>query len=332
MIKKNDHYIGLDLLRGISGYGVAITHFFAFIYKSQVSEYISFLFVEFFFVLSGFVLFPQILKIYDNKKNLLIFYKRRCLRTLPLYFLSLIIVSIITKNLLSFDFLKYLFLIQNILPDTLTNDFFPIVWSLSIEEFFYFLFPIIILIVNKKNLFRFLIYFILLILFFKIFIVFYFDLDFLRKGTFIRFDSIIVGFIARFFYKNLSFFISTILCSILIFFYVINSDFIILNNENYYVKYFFIIHLQILSLFVLFFFIKIDKILNLKLFTNISSLISKQTYSVYLFHIIFIYLLYDFNISILYKFCIYIFLLFTSSTLIFYYFEKPILEKRPKLT
>ena len=55
MIKKNDHYVGLDLLRGVSGYGVAVTHFFAFIYNSEIAEYISFLFVEFFFVLSGFV-------------------------------------------------------------------------------------------------------------------------------------------------------------------------------------------------------------------------------------------------------------------------------------
>ena len=150
MTNRGDHYLGLDLLRGVSGYGVAISHFFAFIYNSEVSEYISFLFVEFFFVLSGFVLFPQILKIYNSKKNILIFYKRRWLRTLPLYLLSLLIVAIITNNLLSFDFVKYLFLIQNILPNSLTNDFFPIVWSLSIEEFFYLLFPIIILIVNKK--------------------------------------------------------------------------------------------------------------------------------------------------------------------------------------
>ena len=332
MIKKNTHYIGLDLLRGISGYGVAVTHFFAFMYNSEVSEYISFLFVEFFFVLSGFVLFPQILKIYNNKKNLFIFYKRRWLRTLPLYILSLLIVSIITNNLLSFDFLKYLLLIQNILPNALSNDFFPIVWSLSIEEFFYLLFPIIILIVNKKDLLKFLIYFILSILFLKIFVTIYFDLDFLRKGTFIRFDSIIVGFIARYFYKNLSLFVNSALCFLLLFFYVIGSDFVISNTENYSVKYFFVIYLQILSLLILFFFIKIDEISDFSFLKNFFSLISKQTYSVYLFHIIFIYTLYDLDISMLYKFCVYIFLLFSSSTFIFYFFEKPILDKRPKLT
>jgi len=251
---------------------------------------------------------------------------------LPLYLLSLLIVSIITNNLLSFDFLKYLLLIQNILPNALSNDFFPIVWSLSIEEFFYLFFPIIILIVNKKDLLKFLIYFILLILFLKIFITLFFDLDFLRKGTFIRFDSIIVGFLARYFYKNLSIFVNSALCFLLLFFYVIGSDFVISNTENYSVKYFFVIYLQILSLLILFFFIKIDEISNFSFLKNFFSLISKQTYSVYLFHIIFIYMLYDLDISMLYKFCVYIFLLFTSSTFIFYFFEKPILDKRPKLT
>ena len=69
MTNRGDHYLGLDLLRGVSGYGVAISHFFCFYLQLEVSEYISFLFVEFFFVLSGFVLFPQILKIYNSKKK-----------------------------------------------------------------------------------------------------------------------------------------------------------------------------------------------------------------------------------------------------------------------
>ena len=45
---KDNHYYGLDLLRGISGYGVAICHFYAFIYANEILEYLSFIFVEFF--------------------------------------------------------------------------------------------------------------------------------------------------------------------------------------------------------------------------------------------------------------------------------------------
>ena len=85
-------------------------------------------------------------------------------------------------------------------------------------------------------------------------------LKLLRKGTFIRFDSIIVGFIARYFYKNFPLFLNSSLCFLLLFFYVIGSDFVISNTGNYSVKYFFVIYLQIISLLILFFFIKIDEI------------------------------------------------------------------------
>ena len=50
---NNKHYHSLDLLR-ISGYGVAICHFHAFVHQSTFFEYFLFLFVEFFFILSGF--------------------------------------------------------------------------------------------------------------------------------------------------------------------------------------------------------------------------------------------------------------------------------------
>lgn len=132
-----NHYYSLDLLRGISGYGVAICHFYAFIYKNTFLEYLSFIFVEFFFVLSGFVLFPQLLKILENKKNLFIFYKRRWLRTLPLYIIILIVISLMFNKFLTLDFFKYFLFIQDLIPNFLEESYFPVVWSLSIEEFFY---------------------------------------------------------------------------------------------------------------------------------------------------------------------------------------------------
>ena len=81
----NRKFYGLDLLRGIAGYGVAITHYFYFVRKSVDFEYYSFLFVEIFFVLSGFVLSNQLIKIYREKKNIKVFYLRRWYRTIPLY-------------------------------------------------------------------------------------------------------------------------------------------------------------------------------------------------------------------------------------------------------
>ena len=66
MIKK-EYYYSLDLFRGFCGYGVAICHLNAFIFLNQYMEYLSLIFVEFFFVLSGFVLYPQLLKVIDKK-------------------------------------------------------------------------------------------------------------------------------------------------------------------------------------------------------------------------------------------------------------------------
>jgi peptidoglycan/LPS O-acetylase OafA/YrhL len=94
MLKKSSHYlISLDLFRGFCGYGVAITHLNAFAFDNSYMEYMSLIFAEFFFVLSGFVLYPQLLKVINNNKNLIIFYKRRWMRTLPLFIVVLILIS-----------------------------------------------------------------------------------------------------------------------------------------------------------------------------------------------------------------------------------------------
>ena len=73
MNKKKQYYYSLDLFRGFCGYGVAITHFFAFLHDVKFMEYLSILFVEFFFVLSGFVLYPQLIKVLEKKKKFINF-------------------------------------------------------------------------------------------------------------------------------------------------------------------------------------------------------------------------------------------------------------------
>ena len=110
----------------------------------------SFLFVDMFFVLSGFVLYPQLTKIYNNKKNLKIFYMRRWLRTLPIFFVALVTFSIVFNNF-NYDTLKYLFFVQKIYPDFLKLDYMTIAWSLSIEEWFYFLFPLVLIFFRKLS-------------------------------------------------------------------------------------------------------------------------------------------------------------------------------------
>ena len=54
--KKNHYFYSLDIFRGFCGYGVAITHLYAFAYNFEYIEYLSLIFAEFFFTLSGFLI------------------------------------------------------------------------------------------------------------------------------------------------------------------------------------------------------------------------------------------------------------------------------------
>ena len=332
-MNKINHFYSLDLFRGFCGYGVAFCHLQAFIYKNITMEYLSLLFVEFFFVLSGFVLYPQLIKIINNKGNLFVFYKRRWIRTLPLYFISLLIVSALTNELTSHDFIKYLFFIQKIIPDFINNDYYPVAWSLSIEEFFYLLFPILILCFNKKNIIKNSIIIFFIILISKYFLTTDFDSNFFRTGTLLRFDAILLGFLSRHFYQKLIKFNLLILILFIISFslYLFSQNYFILNQELHITKYMFIILLQTISISVLVLFTYLEPLMKNVYFQNFSSTVSKQTYSIYLIHIILIYLLEKINFSWLVTNLIYISLLFLLSSLIFKFIEKPLLAMRPKM-
>ena len=332
-MNKINHFYSLDLFRGFCGYGVAFCHLQAFIYKNITMEYLSLLFVEFFFVLSGFVLYPQLIKILDNKDNLFVFYKRRWIRTLPLYFISLLIVSALTNELTSYDFIKYLFFIQKIIPDFINNDYYPVAWSLSIEEFFYLLFPILILCFSKKNIIKNSIIIFFIILISKYFLSTDFDSNFFRTGTLLRFDAILLGFLSRHFYQKLIKFNLLILILFIISFslYLFSQNYFILNQELHITKYMFIILLQTISISLLVLFTYLEPLMKNVYFQNFSSTVSKQTYSIYLIHIILIYLLEKINFSWLVTNLIYISLLFLLSSLIFKFIEKPLLAMRPKM-
>lgn len=326
----NKHFYGLDFLRGISGYGVAVCHFYAFIYQNVFLEYLSFIFVEFFFVLSGFVLFPQLLAVLENKKNLVIFYKRRWLRTLPLYFICLVIISIMFNKLFTQDFFKYFFFLQDFFPNFLDVSYYPVVWSLSIEEFFYLLFPIFLLFSNKKNFLKNCTYLFLFLIFIKLFFVNHFDTYFLRTGTLLRFDAILLGFLMRYIYLKFDFKQSAILSLLLIFLYISLKDTILLNKDLFFIKLSFILLLQLFSAIILIFFCKLEFLSNFLIFKKLSLIVSRQTYSVYLTHMIFIYFLKDLNTNSLTKFIVYLVLLIAISSLSYYFIEKPILKTRPK--
>ena len=315
----NKKFYGLDLLRGIAGYGVAITHYFYFVQKNFNFEYYSFLFVEIFFVLSGFVLSNQLIKIYKDKKNIKIFYMRRWIRTIPLYLVALIFYTAISNNF-NFDFFKFLFFIQKSIPNFVDKDYFMVAWSLSIEEFFYLIFPIYLILFNKIKPYKLAIYFIIIFSLIKIISQDNFSNDFLRTGTFLRLDSIALGFLLSFYFSKLINFkgIIVFLTSILIIIFIVYKD-IFFNNSGIHTVYFIFLS-QILSMFLVLIFCNIEFLLKGKILRKICNTIASQTYSVYLFHLIIMHFLIMLDNLLINNLFIYIVILFIISTIIFKYF------------
>jgi len=104
--------------------------------------------VSMFFVLSGFLIGGILIKLLDNKEPtnglLLHFWLRRWFRTLPNYFLVLLIlIALYTTYAPNFSILsigKYFVFAQNLVSPH--PDFFAEAWSISIEEWFYLITPI----------------------------------------------------------------------------------------------------------------------------------------------------------------------------------------------
>ena len=326
---ENKKFYGLDLLRGIAGYGVAITHYLYFVQERIDFEYYSFIFVEIFFVLSGFVLSKQLLKIHKDKENVKIFYLRRLFRTIPLYLVALIFYTAISNNF-NLDFLKFLFFIQKIIPNFVDSNYFMVAWSLSIEEFFYLIFPIYLILFSNIKASKLAFYFIIVLSIIKILNHDNFSSDFLRTGTFMRLDSIALGFLLSIYLSESAHFKKAIviLTSILIVVFV-NYKTLFFNSTGIYTIYFIFLS-QLLSMLLVLVFCNIEFLIKKDILKKICNVIATQTYSVYLFHLIIMHFLIMSNEKLINNIFVYIGLLIIISTVTFKYFEKPILLLRPK--
>ena len=198
---------GLDLLRTLAIGFVLLAHF------AKVYDTIGFWGVELFFALSGFLIGKIIWENYNSSKtynlNLVInFWKRRWWRTVPNYYLFLIVMVIIQwflNNKLTdiITIIKSIFFIQNFIGRE--EGFYSVSWSLCIEEWFYLLFPLILLLLSFLNFSK-KITFIATLFFFivsSIFIRYYLIEQHvghsLRGITLARIDAIVYGVAASFF-------------------------------------------------------------------------------------------------------------------------------------
>jgi peptidoglycan/LPS O-acetylase OafA/YrhL len=146
---RADRIAALDLLRGLAALAVMVPHFFMYAGgHTGVPEVMSATAVEVFFVLSGFVLGPQVLLCLSRGdfRSYRIFLVRRWMRTVPPYLVALVCVAVIFHQLGSGDFWRYVGYVGNFFRQHNANDFFPVAWSLAVEEWYYVAFPVFLLV------------------------------------------------------------------------------------------------------------------------------------------------------------------------------------------
>ncbi|MEZ4801912.1 MAG: acyltransferase [Gelidibacter sp.] len=211
---------GLDLLRAMAILFVVFHHGQYILPKSMIVYHELFIFdgVSIFFVLSGFLIGGILIKIIENQKAtravLFDFWIRRWFRTLPNYFLILLVLTfyfLLTKeNFYISNIKSYFIFSQNLYYEH--PNFFPEAWSLSIEEWFYLLIPtgIFFLITfvrlkPKQSVLMCVVTIILLITIFRVYR--YYDVNlnsyndwnhFFRKQVITRLDSLMFGVIGAY--------------------------------------------------------------------------------------------------------------------------------------
>ena len=142
----------LDFLRGSAAFAVAIPHYLTANAPFEPAvETVAIVGVEVFFVLSGFVLAPQIVGWVIAKpwRNLGVFLARRWMRTIPPYVAALAVVALMTGKFLTADTLRYLFYVENLVGSANVTDYYPVAWSLAVEEWFYILFAPLMFLVGR---------------------------------------------------------------------------------------------------------------------------------------------------------------------------------------
>jgi peptidoglycan/LPS O-acetylase OafA/YrhL len=149
----NKRVYGLDILRAFAILFVVIGHGNKLLPQKIAGNIYSFLLdgVGLFFVLSGFLIGGILLRTLEKEgkstRLLFNFWIRRWFRTLPNYFLILIILSLLylffKDGFALADIARYFVFSQNLFYHHGVW-FFPEAWSLSVEEWFYLLAPVLI--------------------------------------------------------------------------------------------------------------------------------------------------------------------------------------------
>lgn len=366
--KYNNHRIfGLDVVRAVAILLVLFSHLHYLIDSSNallisLSGTFGFAGVELFFVLSGFLIGSILLKMFladdFSAGSLFVFLKRRWFRTLPAYYLVLII-NIIIASFFSYDisgWWKYFIFVQNFTKYDII--IFTESWSLSVEEWTYIIIPLVLFfgykVFRNNKKFGFLFLVIILILFFHwLRYSFYLNTTIsdmhtwnliVKSVTIFRIDSILIGFLlawAHYYYREIvkKYSVYLLVLSFNLFF----LQFVILTVLGVNIVsspfYFIVFYFTFSSLAIAFglpFFINWQAAGGL--FRKPVEFVSRVSYSVYLLHysIVTMLLKQCFDVSefssfgVLGLILLYLCVVFLLAFLLYSYYEKPLMNLRDK--
>lgn len=161
MTERSERLYGLDHLRAAAILLVLLYHYRAFKHPGWIDSIGRFGWtgVDLFFVLSGFLISGQLFKEIEDKGNISLkaFYIKRFFRIIPAYFFTLLLYFIFPffreREALS-PLWKFVTFTQNYGLDVISFGTFSHAWSLCIEEQFYLILPLFLLIVMPTKLYR----------------------------------------------------------------------------------------------------------------------------------------------------------------------------------
>lgn len=332
------HYPLLDIYRYFAALIVCISHYILYWNNSIHFEFTSILGVELFFILSGFVLAPQILRLEkDPIKNLKIFLLRRWIRTVPPYIVALVCAAILFGYGSTLNFLKFLTYTQNIFGDNSLPNFFSVAWSLSVEEWFYIFLPLVILLISqtKKKYFKSNVLSICVITIVSLNLIrLYYNNDGInwgediRRSVILRIDSLCFGVLAYILKDKLKkkYIIFGIIFTILPLLYFLIEPLLLSRSiiaQNLFLP---LCSICFSSILIILTYVHTTE----SLFNKVGTFGANISYSMYLFHIFFIPLTLNLFNNIFFSLLIYIIFLKLFCWAFFNFFEKPLLESRPK--
>ena len=318
LTKRN---IGLDYFRALAIFFVLLSHSrHLFTYIDGINWWLlsvgGYLGVELFFVLSGFligrILIEKVLLVKNKATALKNFMIRRWFRTLPLYYLILcvyVFVFYLEQKKLFLPWM-HLFFLQNFTQEGL--NFFAVSWSLSVEEWFYFCVPVLLIIVMSlicktkgQNILLSITFLFTTILVIKISLVYLYpewSWTDVRKNIFLRFDSLLIGIMVAYIqnYHRRIFnalgdkrvFVSSIFFMMAMVAWYYNKGDSGLNIDFFSKSFMFPITSILLSMIMIYFYFHIKKESIISIYG------SRLAYSIYLIHFLFL----DFFIKFSHKY------------------------------